>query len=238
MELTDLITDAPFGFIGQGAQINIFNDELSKYSLFIPLETVSTPTGNVETIEHKPNTASSIGLIKGLTTLESKEIQFLWCRQNLDRIDAFLGKNNRYLITYPDGTGWKFDGEHTYRPDDTDVTNKTTGTLTIIPTSASTNYIPDVSDIFAKTCLANNMNVSKIKLSSSHLSESINLQLSNASGTISAKSNNSKITASVSDKKVTISVSAAAATTGIVYITTSASGEASWTYPVYVMVEA
>lgn len=238
MELTDLITDAPFGFIGQGAQLNIFNEELSKFSLFIPLETVSSPTGSVETIEHKPTTAASVGLIKGLPSLESKDMQFLWCRQNLDRIDAFLGKNNRYLISYPDGTGWRFDGEHTYRPDDTDVDNKTTGTLTVIPTSASTNYIPDISDIFAKTCLATNMNLSKIKLSGSHLTESFSLTLSNASGTISAKSSNSKITVSVSDKKVTISVSSASAMTGIVYVTTSASGEASWTYPIYVMVEA
>lgn len=237
-ELFDLINDAPFGFVGAGAQLNIMNKTLKKYSLLIPLEQISSPSGSVETIEHKPTTARTAGLIRGIQNVESKDMQFLWCRQNLDRLNEFLGTNNQYLISLSDGTGFKFEGEFTYKLDDTDVSNKTTGTITFIPSSCDSSYISDISDIFANTCLATNMNVSKIALSTGHTSESITLKLSNANGTVTARSNNTNITATVSDKTVTINVTTPKDMTGIVYITTSATDEASWTYPVYVQVSA
>lgn len=234
MELFDLINDASFGHSGEGSQINIYDEVLGKYKLWIPTESVPSVIGSTETIEHRPTTSRVVGQIDGQTTLDSKDVPYLWCRQNNDILDKNLGKVCKFLNTYPDGTGWKYEAKYTYRPDDSDTSNKVSGTITLIPTDSDMTYTPDVSDIFVKTCLATNMTTSKIELSGTNKTRDITLELSNASGTITTTSSNSAITANVSGKKVTITVTGDTKTSGIVYITTSATGEASWTYPIFV----
>lgn len=236
--LYDILNDTSFGFTGAGAQINIWNTELNKYSLFVPTESVPSIVGSVETVEHRPTTARNVGQIKGLTTLDNKDVNYLYCRQNNEVLDKYLGSVQKFLTSYPDGSGWKFSAEYTYKPDDLESSGKGVGIITFIPTEADTSYTPDISDIFANTCIATNMTTSKVKLNKNHLSETITLALSNASGTVEVESTNSSISASVSGKVVTISVTSATKTSGIVKITTKATNEASWTYPVFVQVEA
>lgn len=234
MELFDIINDASFGNSGQGSQINIYDETLGKYKLWIPTESVPSVVGSTETIEHRPTTSKHIGQIDGQTALDTKDISYLWCRQNNDILDKNLGKVCKFLNTYPDGTGWKYEGKYKYKMDDSYTSNKVAGTITLIPTDSDMTYTPDVSDIFVKTCLATNLTTSRIDFADTNKSKELTLELSNASGTITATSSNSAITANVSSKKVTISVTSSTNTSGIVYITTSATGEASWTYPIFV----
>lgn len=160
----DILDDTKRGFTGEGGQLNIWDDTLSKYVLFLPLETLPSVVGSYNTVDHDVTTSSSIGKIKGKMTIENKEVTFLWHRDNLIRLNQNLGKQCKFLVSYRDGTGWKFTAEYTYKPDDASASEKTTGTLTFIPSEVDDVATLDVTDMLARTCFITSLIDGEINL--------------------------------------------------------------------------
>lgn len=235
MGFYDVLDDTSRGMTGEYGQLNVYDSTLNKYVLFLPLETLPSVVGSVNTFENNVTTSRSIGKIKGKKTIDDKEVTFLWCRDNIERINKFVGKQLDFLVSYKDGTGWKFSGEVTYKPDDGTASDKLTGTLTIIASNVEDVATTNVLDLMAKTCVITSGSFPSELYIAPSKEESISLKFSNATGTATAKSDNTSITATITGS--TLKITGTQAGNGIVTVTTNASGEASWEYHILVVVE-
>lgn len=232
----DILDDAKRGFTGEGGQLNIWDSTLSKYVLFIPLETLPSVVGSVNSVEHDVTTSSSIGKIIGKKTLEDKEISFLWHRDNIKRIEKYLGKQNDFLVSYRDGTGWKFTAEYTYAPADAAASEKVTGNITFVPSSVDDTATLDVTDMMAKTCMITSAIDSTINFKTTTDTRTITLT-SNAGSTVTytpVSSSTSVVTAEIQSNRLTLSAKASGS--AIVTIKPTATGMASWETTILVTV--
>ena len=235
----DILDETSRGFSGQGTQLNIWDEDLKKYVLFLPLETIPSVVGSMNTFEHDVTTSPVIGKIKGKTTIDDKDVTFLWHRDNIARLNQFLGKTCKFLVSYPDGTGWKFTAEYTYKPNDTPSNDKTQGTITFISQETDTQATENVYDMIARTCFVTSYIDSEIHLKTSE-TKSYELTFSVATGaTFEVSSDTSSITASkesggTNKFKITAGSSADNA---IVTIKSSATGFGSWKTHILVIVE-
>ncbi len=228
----DTLDDTSRGFTGEYGQLNVYDQKLKKYVLFLPLETLPSVVGSQNTVENDVTTSRVIGKIKGKMTIEDKEVTFLWHRDNLERLNQFVGKQLDFLVSYKDGTGWKFSGEITYKPDDSTSSEKTTGTLTIIASSAEDIATTDVRDLMAKTCVITNKSLpSDIIIDSKGTTGktfTFPVTMSNPKAKLTCASTNSNITVQESEGTVTVTATGSTATTGIISLTPTVEGEASW----------
>lgn len=237
MALYDELDDTSRGFTAQGGQLNIWNSVLNKYVLFIPCETLPSVVGSVNTVENDVTTSNAIGKIKGKMSIDDKDVTFLWHRDNLRRLNEFLGKQNDFLVSYPDGTGWKFTSEYTYKPDDGGASDKVTGTMTLISSKVDDVATLNVRDLMAKTVTITTALPSEITIKTTNGSQEITLQSNESDVTYKTSSDNSVITASVEGNKLKISTTSSTATNGIVLVQAEKSGMASWSYSILVNVE-
>lgn len=238
MAIYDVLDNTSRGMTGEYGQLNVWDDTLSKYVLFMPLETLPSVVGSTNTVENDVTTSRVIGKIKGKKTIDDKDVTFLWCRDNIERLNQFVGRQLKFLVSYKDGTGWKFSGEIVYKPDDAGASDKVNGTFTIIASNCDDVATSNVYDLMAKTCVITNEDLpSEVRLEKTSGSKDITVQFSNAGATLTATSDNDAIKVQYSSGKVTISTTSGTATSGIVKLTPTVEGEASWTNYILVIVE-
>lgn len=234
MNLFDKVDDTR-GQTGIGTQLNIWDSTLGKYKLFMPLETVPSVVGSTDTVEIDLLTSSSKSKIEGKSSVDDKDVEFLWHRDNLRLLRSIVGEQHRFMVSYPDYTGWKFTGQIKYRPNDAS-SDKLTGTFTLIASSVDDVEIEDVREYMARTCVIDSVVPSSIELLASEVSgKSFDLSSPISGATFTATTNESDVaTASVSGNKLTITPVGAGYC--IIEITSSASEYASWTTTIAVEV--
>lgn len=235
----DILDDTKRGFTGEGGQLNIWDSSLNKYVLFLPLETLPSVVGSTNTLDHDVTTSKTIGKIEGKKTIDNKEITFLWHRDNLVRLNEHLGEQCDFLVSYKDGTGWKFSAKYNYKPDDSPASEKATGTLTLIPNAVDDSATLDVTDLMARTCIIATLLDGELDLKASG-TKTYTLTANVDGATYSATSSNTAITATISTNTLTITVGTGAKVgdSAIVEVKGTSTGMASWTTTILVRVVA
>ena len=236
MKLFDKVDDTR-GQTGIGTQLNIWDEELGKYRLFMPLETVPSVVGSTDTVEIDLLTSSMKSKIEGKSSVEDKDVEFLWHRDNLRLLRSIAGEQHKFLVSYPDFTGWGFTGQIKYRPNDAS-SDKLTGTFTLIASQVDDCETEDVRDLMARTCVIDSVVPSSIDLDVTKDSEngkSMTLSSPISGATFTATSTSATVaTATVASNKLTIKPIAKGYC--IVEVTSSASGYAGWTTTIAVEV--
>ena len=102
MAIYDVLDNTSRGMTGEYGQLNVWDDTLSKYVLFMPLETLPSVVGSTNTVENDVTTSRVIGKIKGKKTIDDRDVTFLWCRDNIERLNQFVGRQLKfsYLLFY------------------------------------------------------------------------------------------------------------------------------------------
>lgn len=236
MAFYDVLDDTSRGMTGEYGQLNVYDATLQKYVLFLPLETLPSVVGSTNTVENDVTTSRVIGKIKGKKTVDDKDITFLWCRDNIERLNEFVGKQCDFLVSYKDGTGWKFSGEITYKNDDGTSSDKLTGTLTVIASEVDEIATSNVLDLMAKTCVITNNSFPSEVVVEQGKSVNVPVKFSNSSATCEVSSDNTGITVSYTSGSISITAGSQP-TNGIVKVAPKADGEASWTQYILVIVE-
>lgn len=207
------------------------NDGL--YHLLIPLEAVPSVNGSADTFEYDLLTCATKGQVEGKESLEQAEIEFLWHRDNVKRLEALQGKAIDFLAVYGDFTGRKFSGTVKVRANEAGA-DVMKGTLTITPTSASTTTLLDCRSLIKETVtIASNIE-SNVVISGTSKKE-IEVKCEPTEATIKALSDTPAVaTVSATGSKVTIT----GVTKGyaIVTISAEATGYAGWETSVMVEV--
>lgn len=232
------------GLAGYGAAL-LYRDIKAgdkKYHLLYAGEGVPSVNGSVDTFEYDILTCISKSQVEGKETLDQKDTEFLWHRDNVKRLEKLQGRVIDFLAVYPDFTGREFKASIKVRPND--VTNDLVrGTLTFTPIWASTETLDDVSDIIQDTLAFATPTPSKVEVSTTKpLEMECKLVQEADTCTITAKSNSDDIaTAEISGGKLTIT-GKIAGKSAIITLTASDSDTsenkcASWVETIRVVVE-
>lgn len=180
----------------------------TKYHLLLPLETVPAVNGSVDTFEFDLLTCPSKGQVEGKESLDQKDVEFLWHRDNVKRLEALQGRVIDFLAVYGDLTGRKFSGTIKVRPND--VSNDVArGTFTITPISASITTILDCSDIIQDTVAFASTIPASVEVTVG-TDYKLDCNTNPATGTtVEVTSSSTSITGAYADGKVTISATSA-----------------------------
>lgn len=123
------------------------DNDKTKYRLFIPLENVPSIDGSVDSFEFDLLNSPVKGKVAGKRALDDKDVEFLWHRDNVMRLEKYEDTVLNFMVVYADFTAKKFTGTISVRPND--VSNDVArGTFTITPMCVEKQTIYDCrSDI-------------------------------------------------------------------------------------------
>ena len=210
---------------------SVDNDGL--YHLLIPLEAVPSVNGSPDTFEYDLLTCPTKGQVEGKESLEPAELEFLWHRDNVKRLEALQGRTIDFLTVYGDFTGRKFSGTIRVRQNEAGA-DVMKGTLTITPTSASTTTLMDCRSLIKETVtIASSVEASVVISGTNKKEFEVKCDPTNA---IVEVSSDTEGVATVSVVGSTVTITGVKAGFAIVTITTSAEGYASWETSVMVEV--
>lgn len=131
------------------------------YHLLLPLETAPSVTGSVDTFDFDILTCPSKGQVEGKETLDQKDVDFLWHRDNVRKLESLQGKVIDFLVVYQDFTARAFTGTIKVRPQDAGA-DIMRGTFTLTPMSAQTTTILDARDLIKDTVWFTNSIASRV----------------------------------------------------------------------------
>ena len=131
------------------------------YHLLLPLETAPSVTGSVDTFDFDILTCPSKGQVEGKETLDQKDVDFLWHRDNVIKLESLQGKVIDFLVVYQDFTARAFTGTIKVRPQDASA-DVMRGTFTLTPMSAQTTTILDARDLIKDTVWFTNSIASRV----------------------------------------------------------------------------
>lgn len=224
---------------GYGGALCFIDPEIDtdlKYHILIPLESLPAISGSVDSFEYDLLNSPSKGKVQGKASLDDTDLEFLWHRDNVKRLEHLQGRSIDFLVVYPDFTGRKFTGTIKVRPNS--VSNDVAkGTISITPIVASDETILDCRSLLKDTVAI-----------TSNIDDSITLA-SKGTQVVAVATDPTDATVSVLSDKVTVATVSAfadgkftisAVGTGycMVTITASKEGLASWETTIAVEVTA
>lgn len=138
---------------GYGGALCYIDPEIDadlKYHILIPLEGLPAISGSVDSFEYDLLNSPSKGKVQGKSQLDDTDLEFLWHRDNVSRLEKLQNRSIDFLIVYPDFTGRKFTGTIKVRPNE--ITNDVAkGTIAITPIVASDTTILDCRGLLKDT---------------------------------------------------------------------------------------
>lgn len=141
---------------GVGAHLFKMSSDDSKFSTFLPMETVPAVGGTPESIEIDVTSSNTVAKVPGKMKLEDKDVEFILHRDSI-RVLKKAEKEGvgRYLIVNPDFTAVQFSARVSYAQNDVKSNEIVKGTFKITPTSIGENngFIDNCYDLLKKTAL-------------------------------------------------------------------------------------
>lgn len=197
------------------------------YHIVTPLESVPTVSGSVDTFDFDILTCPSKGQVEGKESLDQVEVDFLWHRDNIARLESLQGRVLDFMAVYQDFTARTFTGTIKIRPQEAGA-DIMRGTFTITPMSASTTTILDARDLIQDTVMFTNAIDDHIVMSEN--SYDVVVKTNPATANVAVTSNNSDFNGAYSEGKVTINYTGDGDTKAyaIITITATAENHASW----------
>lgn len=219
------------GIISAGSGLYVQVNGL--YQLLIPTTDLPATKGAPETVEKTVLTDSSVTQIEGLQTNDQKEYTFNYHRDNIRRLKLFAGEVHTFIERNGmDFTGEKFTGTLSIGRDAISVNGVMQGKFYITVNSAEEYPIDNIYDLIQKTAIVTtplptvNLTVGGTKAITLETSE-------DATFTVTSEAD-SVATATKTDNTVTITAVAAGST--FIDVNCSATGEATSTRTIMVIV--
>lgn len=222
---------------GYGAITLVKEQDATKYSLFLPGETVPCPLGSQDSFDYDILQSTTKGKVKGKMTIDDKEVEFMLHRDNVYRLNQLVGKVLDFLYVTADYMALKYTGTITYRPNDA-TADILKGTYTLTASSCEDKIsIMDVRSLYMDTVAFTDVVPSSLTIGSEETIILIATDPKDAKIAATCDNENFEITPTEASgntpAKLTIrkkSITPAEAPQyGMLYITASKEGYAPWT---------
>ncbi len=205
-----------------------------KYSMFLAVASLPSFEGSTDTVEFELINMPAAGQLEGKKSLENIEINFMYHRDNIFRLEKYKGKVLDFLDFQPDYTGKHFRGTYNYRRDTAESGSALQGILTIVPMSEDDKPILNCRDMVQETLCFSQVIPATVSVGDT-LDLSIVQSDATPTYTYAKLDNEGNETADTSSFTGTGSkITVASGASGLYAIKVSADGYASWTTTVYV----
>lgn len=182
-----LVTTKDYGRVHNpyGSALLVGEKNDGYFALTIPLESVPSPYGDVETFEYNILTEKTKGLTKGKTEATAVTTDFFITKENLYRLDQLKGKVFEYMVVFGNGIGYTFNGELDYRFNDVDNGDNLKGSLTVTPSSVG-DTIYDVRPFIRQTLMFSGTLPASVTLTSENATGGLVLECAIENGSTTA----------------------------------------------------
>lgn len=183
-----LVTTKDYGRVHNpyGSALLVGEKNDGYFALTIPLESVPSPYGDVETFEYNILTEKTKGLTKGKTEATAVTTDFFITKENLYRLDQLKGKVFEYMVVFGNGIGYTFNGELDYRFNDVDNGDNLKGSLTVTPSSVG-DTIYDVRPFIRQTLMFSGTLPASVTLTSEDKTNGLVLECAIENGSSTAE---------------------------------------------------
>lgn len=219
-----------------GYKTAILVKENGYYNMLVASETVPSVFGEQESFDFDLLNMPTKGKVAGKTTLEDKDVEFLYHRDNIYRLNKLVGNVLDFITLTPDFVAYKFSGTISQRMNDsTDDILRGTYTITAMSANPTPIFNGRGLSIQETLCFAGAIPENVIKGSTLNLSvvqtgATVTYSYKTISGENNTEGNDTDITSDVLNGEWQIPNSVS----GLIAITASASNYAPWTTTVYV----
>lgn len=204
-----------------------------KFSLIGLTSSVPYPFGDTESFDVNVLQSSVIGKVEGKVTMENVDVPVYHHRDNAYRYDKLKGQVLEFMSINSEFVGYKYSGTLKYKPD-TAESDANTATVTITPVAGSETPVLDARNEVIETLCLSGVIPETVKVGTAvdfSVKQIVTPQFSVvkiASGTNTETEATASTDYTVDGNKLTFTAS------GLMAITVSATGYASWTTTVYV----
>lgn len=213
------------GLLSKDSALMVWDNTLSKYILLVPTTDLPETKGAPSTQAKTVLTDHSVTEIEGLQTNAQKTYTFNYHRDNINRLNKYVGKVSKFLEVNPDMTGEMFTGSLVYGRSAVAVDGIVQGQIFVTVNNAEDLPVGDVRNIVANTAICTTP-LGEITLASTTGVHKLTLEGMPETVSFEAESSSTSIcTAQVTGSSLTIT--GVAEGFAIVTITSSAEGEAS-----------
>lgn len=210
-----------------------------KFSLIGLTTNVPYPFGDTETFDINVLQSSTIGKIKGKTSMESVDVPVYHHRDNAYRYNKIGDQVVEFMSINSEFVGYKYSGTLEYKPDTAEA-SENTATVTLTPIAGSKVPVYDArNEIIETLCLAG------VIPETVKAGQTVDFSVKQAGVSVTfsikkiAPSTNAETDAvSTTDYTVEEVSKIKFVSTGLMAVTVSATGYASWTTTVYVEASA
>ena len=205
-----------------------------KYSLIGLSSSVPYPFGDTESFDINVLQSSVIGKAQGKTTMENVDVPVYHHRDNAYRYDKLSGQVLEFMSINSEFVGYKYSGTLKYKPDTAEA-DVNTATVTITPVAGSETPVFDARDEVIETLCLSGVIPETVKAGAT-VDFSVVQALATPTFTVKKIASGTNVETlatattdyTVGGNKITFTA------TGLMVITISAVGYASWTTTVYV----
>lgn len=147
----------------------------TKYAFAFATENIPSVRGDVESYEFSIITSPFKGQTEGQMTLDKKDVPVLWHRDMISRLKEIAGMGELdFLAVAQDYSADQFTGTLQFKRDD--ISGDTLkGTVTIIPSAATTDYILDCRSMLMLTAKFKSIIPDRVKLPTTATPETISV---------------------------------------------------------------
>lgn len=152
--------------MGYGTMLLVKKPSDTKYSLLVPVENIPSVFGTPDNFEYDLLTCNSKGMVQGKDSIEPTDVEFMWHRDNVLRLEALQNKVLDFMVFYADYTARAFSGTLRVRPNESGADIQK-GTFTIVPVFVNPDTIADARDLVQLTVAFVNVIPDKISFGTS-----------------------------------------------------------------------
>ena len=210
-----------------------------KYSLLLPVEGTGENGATPNQLDKTAIGNKQATSVEGRQDNPQKTLPFFLHRDNIAILEGLKGKTVEFLRILPDFTGFKYSGTITYMANNTDVGSLEQGQITITPTT-SDEYVENCYDLIEDTVVFTSAidDVVKVATTGDSQTYTISIATNPANATIAVSSDTAGVaTGSYNASTGAVTISGVAAGSAIITIKATASGYASFSRTVFVVVE-
>jgi len=229
------ITDRAYTDVGSVWMI--WNESLSKYSLFMPVTNMPATGSAPDQVEKTVTTDRKKTYIEARQDNPQKEFTYYAHRDNFARL-AEMGKGqHQFLQINPDFTGHKFTGSLSSYQDETSVGNNITGKAVVTVSYSDPDPVLNVLDIIADTCIFDGVVPDIVELETTTGTATVGIKTLPADATVTATSDTQGV-ATAAYNNGTLTITGVAEGSAIITVQASKTNFASFKRTILVIVPA
>lgn len=229
------ITDRAYTDVGSCWMV--WNEALSKYSLFLPVTNMPATGSAPDQVEKTVTTDRKKTYVEARQDNPQREFTYYAHRDNFTRLKELGKGQHQFLQINPDFTGWRFTGSISTYQDETSVGNNITGKGVVTVSSSDLEPVLNVFPLIADTVVFDSEIPDVVYLATTLGTSTVSIKTVPSDATVTVVSDTAGV-ATATYSAGTLTITGVAEGSAIITVTASKSGFGTFKRSILVIVPA